>query len=82
MNTDNIYFIAFITKNKITRREADVLRLKFKGYRNPYIANKLSISIETIRTFTKRIANRIGTNESNINITATYIRFLENRDFQ
>jgi len=79
MQTDSIYFKAFIVKHGITDRESDVLRLKFQGIFNPKIASMLGISKNSVKTLIERVCNRLDTGAC-IEIMAKYIEFLESRD--
>ena len=46
----------------LTRREADVLRLLQSDLSGPEIAEELAISLNTLRTHTKSIFDKLGVN--------------------
>ena len=47
-------------KNKLSRREEEVLRLLVKGYLGKEIAARLSLSVKTVETYRSRISGKLG----------------------
>lgn len=79
---ESIYFNAFVTRHGFSPREIEVIEYKFKGYFNPKIAKEMGVSLETIKTLIGRIFDKVGDITSCLELSATYIKFLEERDFQ
>jgi len=48
------------SKAKLSKREAEVLKLIGQGYSNQQIADKLAISIKTVETYNTRIMIKLG----------------------
>lgn len=51
---------AFARNHGLSERESDVLLLVARGYSKPFIAEKLSISDNTVRTHTRRIYEKVN----------------------
>jgi len=45
---------------RLTQRELDVLRLSARGFNAPEIAQKLSLSVNTVRNYLGRAAIKLG----------------------
>ena len=49
-------------EHQLTEREIAVLKLLMKGYSHKIIADKLKISIDTVRTHMRHLHSKSGTN--------------------
>jgi two-component system response regulator NreC len=47
------------SRKRLSRREAEVLRLLAQGYTNQEAAEKLSVSIKTVETYRKRVHEKL-----------------------
>jgi FixJ family two-component response regulator len=62
LNTASIPFANHITSIPISQREAEVLILLGKGYRQHEIADKLNITLRTVKWHRANIKNKLGLN--------------------
>lgn len=51
------------TRHVLSERELQVTRLVARGHSNPQIADELSLSLETVRTYLRRIFAKLGVND-------------------
>jgi two-component system response regulator NreC len=49
-----------VSRERLSRREAEVVRLLAQGYTNREAAKRLAVSVKTIETYRKRLSDKLG----------------------
>lgn len=63
-------FERFVTENRLSTRELEVLRLLGQGHSNQDISTQLDLSPKTVATYRARIADKLG-----LKTTAEYVKY-------